>query len=416
MRILCGIVLLLFMPSGISSASDVLTLEECYELALARSEELLIHQEKIREAEGRFLEALGTVMPTATFEWSRKRQDGNNASAFSLQDIPERKFVFTQPIFSGFKEFAALAASRAQRRERAFERRRAEHLLFLDVVDAFSLLRQQREDLATLEAIRLALVERLDELAARQRLGRSRPSDRVSAEARLRRDEAEIERVRRQEATARHLLEFLTGLPQISGLADDAAGAPMLDDEETCVQRAHLRPDVQAEEEAWRIVKHEVVVAQSGLWPDVDVEGNYYTRRVGNASGVDWDVLLKVEVPIFKGSEVLGDIQTASAKARQAKWRFEQVHREAQREIRDAYSDVQLAIARQQALDRAWKAAEDNYRLQLDDYRLNIVNNLDVLQTLQELQDVRRDLIAATYDVQRLYQRLRIATAHDPTT
>ena len=125
MRILCGIVLLLFMPSGISSASDVLTLEECYELALARSEELLIHQEKIREAEGRFLEALGTVMPTATFEWSRKRQDGNNASAFSLQDIPERKFVFTQPIFSGFKEFAALAASRAQRRERAFERRRA---------------------------------------------------------------------------------------------------------------------------------------------------------------------------------------------------------------------------------------------------------------------------------------------------
>ena len=119
-------------------------------------------------------------------------------------------------------------------------------------------------------------------------------------------------------------------------------------------------------------------------------------------------------MPIFKGSEVLGDIQTASAKARQAKWRFEQVHREAQREIRDAYSDVQLAIARQQALDRAWKAAEDNYRLQLDDYRLNIVNNLDVLQTLQELQDVRRDLIAATYDVQRLYQRLRIATAHDP--
>lgn len=416
MRVLRWFILPFLVSSGMAAASDPVTLEECYTLALARSEELLIRQEQIREAEGRFLEALGTVMPTATFEWSRKRQDGNNASAFSLQDIPERRFVFTQPLFSGFKEFAALAASRAQRRERLFERRRAEHLLFLDTVDAFSLLRQQREDLAALETIRLALVERLDELAARQRLGRSRPSDRISAEAQLRRVEAEIERVRRQEAAARHLLEFLTGLPRIDGIAVDEMGEPALEGEETYVQRASLRPDVQAEEEVWRIAKHEVVVAQSGLWPDVDVEGNYYTRRVGAAAGVDWDVLLKVEAPLFKGSEVIGEIRTASSKARQARLRLDQARREAEREIRDAYTDVQSAIARQQALDRAWKAAEENYRLHLEDYRLNIVNNLDVLQALRELQEVRRDLIAATHDAQRLYQRLRIATAHDPPT
>ena len=61
------------------------------------------------------------------------------------------------------------------------------------------------------------------------------------------------------------------------------------------------------------------------------------------------------------------------------------------------------------------EASERNYRLQVEDYRLNLVSNLDVLRTLQELQDARRDAIATAYEVKRLYWNLQAATGGLPS-
>ena len=184
---------------GWADDSTPLTLAEAYRLALKRSETIAIQSELIKETEGRFLQSLSGVLPRATFSLSEKRQDGTGSSAFTLKEVPERKFVFSQPLFSGFKEFAAMAGTRAERRQRVAEKARAEHLLFVDVANAFHLLLEQRQDLNTLETIRAALIERLDELKVREQLGRSRPSEVVSAEAQLRRVEAEMELVKSRE-------------------------------------------------------------------------------------------------------------------------------------------------------------------------------------------------------------------------
>ena len=94
----------------------------------------------IKEAEGRFQQSLGGILPHATFESSNKRQNGSNGSAFTLTEIPEQKFIFSQPLFSGFKDFAGMGASRAELRQKTQETLRARQLLFTDVSDAFYLL------------------------------------------------------------------------------------------------------------------------------------------------------------------------------------------------------------------------------------------------------------------------------------
>lgn len=398
------------------SAANALTLQECYQLALARSEELAIKQELLRETEGRFLQALSGALPSVSFESSKKWQDGTGTSAFTLKEVPERKFVFSQPLFSGFKEFSAIAGVRAERRQRELERRRAEQLLLIDVAEAFYLLRQQREDLQALEATRLALTDRIDELKSRERLGRSRLSEVVSAEAQLRRLEAELEVVRSRETTSRQLLEFLTGLPRIEAVADEDLAPLAVNSEEEVIGHASRRPDVLAAEEAWKVNRHEVTIARSDLWPEIDVEGNYYTRRIGNASGVDWDVLLKLDVPIFEGGEAFGAVKAAASKTRQAHLQFERRKREAELEIRQAYATWHANRLRQAALEQSLKAAEENYRLQVEEYRLSLVGNLDVLQTLQALQDIRREAIAATYDMKRSRWSLRVAMGEAPQT
>lgn len=419
-QVICGIItVMLATPSVAWSAEPAspvslqappLLLNECFALALKRSEEIAIRQELLKETEGHFLQALSTALPHASFDLSEKRQDGSGGSAFTLKEIPERKFVFSQPLFSGFKEFAAIAASRAERRQRLHEKARAEQLLFVDVADAFHLLLEQREDLAALEKIRQTLIERIDELKAREQLGRSRPSEVVSAEAQLRKVEAEIELVRSQEITAHQLLEFLTGLPRIEGIVDDGFTLPPLDAEAAYLAKADARPDVKAAEEIWRIATKQVTIARSKLWPSVGLQGDYYTKRVGVSSSVDWDILLTVDVPIFQGGEDFGAITAASSQARQAKLRFAQLQRQAALDIHNAYATLTADLARTTALEKALEAAEENYRLQAQDYRFNLVNNLEVLQAIQALEDARRDLIRARHDAKRAYWRLLVAT------
>ncbi|MBI2104459.1 MAG: TolC family protein [Candidatus Omnitrophica bacterium] len=397
-----------------AAAGRLLTLADCFALALKRSEEIAISGERLEETRGRFLQALGSALPDVSFVSTDKRQDGTGATAFTLKHIPERRFTFTQPLFTGFKEFAAVAGARAERQGRLHEKARAEQLLFVDVADAFYLLTEQRRDLFALETIRATLLARIEELEDRRRLGRSRASEVASVEAQLRRVEAEMEQARSAETTARQLLEFLTGLPRLEGVADQEIPLGELAPEGAYVGKAAARPDVRAAEEAWRLAQHETAVARADYWPEVDLEGNYYTERVGNAKDVEWDVLLTVDVPIFQGGSAKGAVRSAASRARQAQLRFEQTRRQAELDIRDRYALLQAAVARARALDQAWQAAEENYRLQLEDYRLSLVNTLDVLETLQDLEDARREVIRADYELKRLYWQLLVATGELP--
>ena len=222
--------------------------------------------------------------------------------------------------------------------------------------------------------------------------------------------EAETELTRSQEATAGQLLGFLTGLERVETTEpSDIVPPPTMESEETYAARVDRRPDVQTAREAWQVAKRQVLVAQGDVWPDVDVEANYYTKRVGAAEDIDWDVLLTVDVPLFQGGKVAGQLREALSRARQAKLELGRAQRAAALDVRQAYARLQGAIAGRDALAQALQAAEDNYRLQVEDYRVSLVNNLDVLQALQALQNARRDTLHAQYEAKRRYWQLRVA-------
>ena len=398
---------------GVNAAPSVfaqtktLSLSECYQLALQRSETVAIQQELIKEAEARFGESLSGILPSAVFSSSDERQNGGGQTNFTLRKIPERKFVFHQPLFSGFKEFAALAASRAERRQRIQETLRAQQLLLSDVADAFYLFWGYQEEIQSVETIRSALVQRVDELNKRQTLGRSRLSEVASAESRLSRADADTESVRSSAEVARQLLEFLIGEP-VEDLTDDQA-FPEPGLEENYLAKVDSRPDVQAAQEAMAVARKQVTIARAGFWPTVGLDGDYYTKRVGNAANVTWDATLQIDVPIFDGGEAWSQVNQAKAQLKEAELRLSQVQRTAVLEIRNAYTQFQRAQRRNAALEKTWQAADKNYQLQMQDYRSNLVNNLDVLQALEDLSTAQQDFIIAKYAAKRFYWSLKVA-------
>ncbi|MGH7198684.1 MAG: TolC family protein, partial [Candidatus Omnitrophota bacterium] len=380
-------------------AAETLTLSEAYDLALKRSEDLAMRAELIHEAEAHFYQSLDVFLPSVHFVMTRSEQDapkdvpgfgGENVTRDSLRrTTPLKRFTFSQPLFSGFKEFAVLRGSSAEKSQRRFELQRAEELLLIDVVEAFYTVTISRNDAHILEEIRKALEERVRELTERAKIGRSRESEVQTALADLRMTEMELERARRTETTSRQLLEFYIGREIQTELSDDSP-VEELRDVAHYLPGSVVRSDVKAAEEGTVLAANNVIAAQSGFFPKVSLEGNYYTERVGSQSGIDWDFVLVVDIPIFDGAQTLGDVKLAEARDETARLNFRKAGRLAELEIRNAYEDYRSAKVEEAKLFQAAEASRKSYELQAEEYRMNLVNNLEVLDALRQYESTHR--------------------------
>ncbi len=383
-----------------------LTLKQAYQKALAQSETIAINKEVIQEAHGRFSQSLSTALPQVTFEDTEKWQDGNR-SAGDRRYIPSRQFVLTQPLFSGFKEFAAIAGSKAEKLQRQEELIRAKQLLFTDVADAFFLYKSYQEELAVGQAINMALRDRKAEIEKRQSLGRSKPSEVASIDARFYRNEATLESLRSQQDVARELLEFLVG-QKIASIANEdivIEDVPEIDIEAV----ANARADVKAAMQAYVVAQKKIVVARSGYFPTVDAVGDYYTKRVGASSHIDWDVMLNISVPIFTSGAASGKLKEAKAVAEGARLNQALTKRKSILDIQNSKTKLSSNLKQMQAYKKAVEAAQKNYDLQVEDYGNSKVNNLDVLQSLEDLQNIQQDYIAVKNETQRAFWALKVA-------
>ena len=153
-----------------------------------------------------------------------------------------------------------------------------------------------------------------------------------------------------------------------------------------------------------------MIIAQSKLWPEISIDTNLYEKREGFQSGIDWDLLLNINIPIARGGEAIGEIKKALSERKRARLTLTESRRRAELEIKQAYDAWNSSLEEIQALKAAVDASQKNYELQKEDYTRNLVNNLDVLQALEFLNDARIEADRAYFENKINYWRLRIAT------
>ena len=397
-----------------------LTLPDCYLMALIQSEILAINTDLIKEADAHFMIALSTILPHVSFISNDFQQTVPPNSYLTtpgtpkLNKISTRSLNFTETLFSGFKAIAGMRGAKYEKNQRIDEKIRAEQLLLVDVSNAFYLLLEEGTDLKVLKRIRKVLNDRIQELISRERLGRSRPSEIVYVKTQLYSVEASIELVTNQEVIARQLLEFLVGQP-VGEIADTYQFPDKLKPEEYYVTQSLARPDVQATKFAWQLAKENITVVESGFLPQVDLLGNYYSQRTGLDKEINWDVTLSVNVPIFEGTEVLGESNAAHLQADENMQEYHRARRQAPYDIKNSYVGLTTAMAVRDALRKSYTTAKANSHMQIKDYDRRLVSNLDVLTAIQTLEDSERSYIHALYEAKRRYWELRVAVGQSGT-
>jgi outer membrane protein TolC len=311
---------------------------------------------------------------------------------------------FSQTLFSGGRVTGQTRAANANVRSAGIGLTAARAQLLLDVTQAYY-------DAALgdrLVAIAQATLEQADTTLSQTQLARQvgNQSEFDLLRARVTRDNQRPVVIQRLAARdlAYHQLKNLLNLPLeqplrlTSELVDTGS-----------IRTARLADLVQAPADTGTEVRapvrqaSEVVVSQEGLlraaraqrWPQVSLTSDYAEIGYpgdGSPFGTnylsDWVVAVGVEVPLFTGGRVKGDVAVARAGLEQAQLRLRQTRELAQLDARNTQLQLQAAVAAWEAsagteeqADRAYEIAEIRYR--------------EGISTQTELNDLRIQLAQA---------------------
>jgi len=393
---------------------DSLSLEECYQRALIQSETVAIQKEAISRATAQVFNAASQGLGDVDFIVNRTVQDHqkSNLTGDSIGDpnIHESKFTIDQPLFQGFKAIGALSGAGSYRREQTEAWIRAKELLYMDVARAFYNVLRYEKDVEINGDIRELLKTRIKELENREKIGRSRVSEVLTAQTKLKVLEADLAATQGALATTRYLLEFLTGTDLGScELAEETSEEVSSQTLTEHLKMAATRSDVKAAEQAVKTAWRGILVAQSGFWPTISLNHNQYMRREGNLSNLDWDTLFKFDVPLFSGGETIGQVKDSIGILKQKKLSFSLAKRQAELDIKQSYQVWLSSKETDDLLREAVRSAEENYKVQSEEYARSLVSNLDVLVALESLQNTRQNQNRTYYVMKQDEAAFRVA-------
>jgi outer membrane protein len=398
-----------------AAAAGALTLDEAFAQALVRSEVVATQGELIRQAEERYRQANAALYPTlsgiASYTWL---DSGAADTTVNPNRQPHARLAATQPLFRGFREFAAVRQSQALVDAQGDDYQNARVQLFKDVAQNFYDVLTLEQELKNLDEQTEQYRQREKELQDRVRIGRSRRGETLTVQSTISTLRAQVEQRKAELSAAREVFAFLSGLPASTPLQD---AEPMPTEPgalDAYLARLVLRPDVKAAQQRLAAAQENISVARGAHLPSLDLNANRYLERTGSLENVDWDVQLALTVPLYAGGSVQSRVREAQSQSTQAELGVSQVQRQAEQEIRSLHQGVVLDRSQLDALQMATEAARKNYETQQRDYRFGLVTNLDVLQALNVFQENQRALDRARYTAKLNYLRLQAAAVRRP--
>src|SRR5262249_12853658 len=115
------------------------------------------------------------------------------------------------------------------------------------------------------------------------------------------------------------------------------------------------------------------------------------------------------DVPLYEGGSTQAQVRQARSQQIISQLTLARLKRDAERQVRTAYDDLSLSVTEVQAYDRAVQLAQKNYTVQQKEYRLGVITNLDLLQLLTNMQNVRGQWLVSRANARLNDIRLRIA-------
>ncbi|GAB4421130.1 MAG: hypothetical protein OHK0056_31900 [Bacteriovoracaceae bacterium] len=370
-----------------------MSIKEAYELALKR-EPMIRAQLQIQSSNSRYDAIKGAALPQINLKADYSRLDDTRVTSSTFSKDPHNvSLELTQSLFRGGREYAELRKGKIQIDSSEWESQKTQFDLLNELVKSFVEVQYYEEELKLRTEIQKLSQDRVNFLKERVRIGRSRKSELVSAEAQLASAESDLDEAKTLLLTSREQLSFLTG-KEVGTKITPIPYQIKLKNIDHYLSKISSSPNLQFEKLKVELIKEDLNIAKSGHWPSLDLKGNYYLHRNGSNSQSDWAVTLSLTLPLFESGKTSSNIDQAAFTLSSAESSFRYINQQLERDVRTLYDSLFLSENQVQSFSKSVELNRQNYQIQLREYGLGLVNNLEVLQTLGQYNQSRSRLNA----------------------
>jgi outer membrane protein TolC len=170
-------------------------------------------------------------------------------------------------------------------------------------------------------------------------------------------------------------------------------------DLETSLQRAYsLRSDYKAARDRLAAAQLERNAATAGYFPSIDMSANY--GEIGKVPGdvlPTYQVMGTLNIPIFQGGRVHGDVLKAEASLRQAQAEMANVRGQIDQDIRNALLDLKSSSDQVEVAQSSVNLAEQALAQSQDRFSAGVTDNLEVVQAQESVASAHESLISSLY-------------------
>lgn len=207
----------------------------------------------------------------------------------------------------------------------------------------------------------------------------------------------------------RIVLARLVGLPLDRDLilSEPLAFHPeTLPDAASAIQRAYQsRSDLQAAEAQVRAAQIVLSAAHAERLPSVSLNGDYGLTGTNPTTGHGvFAVTGSVNVPIWQGGRIRGDIDEAEATLRQRQAEYADQRARADEDVRTALIDLETATGQVRLAETNRGYAAETLRESRDRFNLGVANTVEVVQAQEQVAGAESDYISSlfAFDLARL--------------
>jgi outer membrane protein TolC len=165
------------------------------------------------------------------------------------------------------------------------------------------------------------------------------------------------------------------------------------------------RTDLQSAEAQVRAAEQALSAARGERLPSVTLNGNYGVLGTDPTSshGV-FAVTGSVNVPIWEGGRIKGDIQQAEATLRQRRAELEEERGRVEQEVRNALVEVRTASGQVQLAERNRGYANETLTESRDRFAAGVATTVEVVQAQEQVASAENDYISSlfSFDLARL--------------
>lgn len=407
---------LLLAPFSSLFGEEILTLKKALALGEERSEVLLRSNEDIVQAELLRKQLLALSLPSLQIRSQIQWQDQSH-----LNIVPLARPLVTSPLYSVslqllenpltfYKEYHAITSQDLLRNLRIYGKEAAKLSLSRDILRTYYTVLNLELNLALTDEILKVMEERIQELRSRARLGKNRPVEVIVQENQRLQLLAQREETFRALAAARNLLGFLIGTQGFSGRVtrEELPLPEQIPPLEEYLKRLEERPELVAQRLQAELARKNIELARSGYFPSLGASANYYLLRNGFSKDIRWDIAAFLQVPLFSWGGVQDQLYIAESQARQAELDYARMRRSLEQDLRTTYDNLRYARENQRNYEKAWKGAEEAYKLMNKDFSRGMALNLEVLDTLHQLLNARLAYSLNRLTLEAYYLELRL--------